>query len=59
MSEQLMYDEEQRNKEYEDSCQHEWIEKGDERTANFSIRCKHCGEDGLTQGLEHPPSLFY
>jgi len=48
MSEQLMYDEEQRNKEYEDSCQHEWIEKGDERTANFSIRCKHCGEDGLT-----------
>ena len=31
----------------EEECEHEWIERGDERTYNFSVRCIHCGEDGL------------
>ena len=28
-------------------CDHVWKERGDERTANFSITCIHCGTDGL------------
>ena len=28
-------------------CSHEWRERGDERTANFSVTCIHCGADGL------------
>ena len=28
-------------------CNHEWRERGDERTANFSVTCIKCGTDGL------------
>lgn len=30
-----------------DECHHEWRERGDERTANFSVTCIHCGANGL------------